>query len=839
MGILIGRDREQQRSLKLLDDSQLTPGARRLIQLDGAIGVGKSSLLAYTLAHRSNPMFLVHGDRLSTDGPLTAHRAMIEQLLGAELETLLAEITPLLLAVRCAEALGDDPVLIAVDDAQWLDPISDAFLTQLILTPTAAPLTIVLVHRSEYEPTALIRAARQRGARHEHFTLESLSDEAISRLVDHLKPEQISEVVRVAQGNPLFARTAEAGFNRYPNASRIDEVFRLEEGSRSAVLNAAITADIAALSAPARTVLQTMAILGPGEQADLICDITSFNHDICEEAVAELAEHGLLTPNPHENLHPVVRYSAYSSASNEWKIHVHRQAAQRAGSEVLKQAEHLGRIGEQLTSAEVEVLLEAANIAIGTHPQAVQRWLSDIPKPHRSETSELFQARAEILTGQNALATQRLRKLLAEAPSAEVRIQLANALRIHGDLEEARALLTDHDHFHDPDVLREAIDVLGLLNGKVPESLVDALANLPGTENRISALIYRTMYRLSAGEVPEARKIFREVPGWILSASKPVLRTMLHVVACAVWCAYMLDEYRAGAQIADRGLKLAQRFGQADVTANLGAGLAFNCVQLAQLPEVEDAASRAIDDAQRYGPAGVEAMARAALLIAAQASADQSLLRQRYHELKSSDLPAFSWWRRAVLTTLARASALLGEPEPAPELLTAPQDAMAPLRYADAALVSAVMGQPEAAMQLLDDGVAIADEQQARGQRAMLDVTRAELLLHAGRIETSQHLFMAALEQFQRLGMALQSSRARAGLARLRRRTSERGNALKSLTKREREIARKIAAGATNQQIADRLNISRRTVEHHAANIMRKLGVPSRHAITAILHESS
>ncbi|MFJ9390439.1 ATP-binding protein [Nocardioides sp. NPDC101246] len=53
------------------------------------------------------------------------------------------------------------------------------------------------------------------------------------------------------------------------------------------------------------------------------------------------------------------------------------------------------------------------------------------------------------------------------------------------------------------------------------------------------------------------------------------------------------------------------------------------------------------------------------------------------------------------------------------------------------------------------------------------------------------------------------------------------------LTRRETEVAVLVAEGLTNQQIADRLVISIRTAEAHVENILRKLGVDSRHAITA------
>lgn len=51
-----------------------------------------------------------------------------------------------------------------------------------------------------------------------------------------------------------------------------------------------------------------------------------------------------------------------------------------------------------------------------------------------------------------------------------------------------------------------------------------------------------------------------------------------------------------------------------------------------------------------------------------------------------------------------------------------------------------------------------------------------------------------------------------------------------SLTRREVEVLRLMAAGLTDREIAERLFISRRTASHHAAAILDKLGVPSRRA---------
>jgi DNA-binding CsgD family transcriptional regulator len=54
------------------------------------------------------------------------------------------------------------------------------------------------------------------------------------------------------------------------------------------------------------------------------------------------------------------------------------------------------------------------------------------------------------------------------------------------------------------------------------------------------------------------------------------------------------------------------------------------------------------------------------------------------------------------------------------------------------------------------------------------------------------------------------------------------GDGLSSLSEREREVARLVAEGNSNREIADRLVVSPKTVERHVTNILAKLGVRNR-----------
>ena len=48
------------------------------------------------------------------------------------------------------------------------------------------------------------------------------------------------------------------------------------------------------------------------------------------------------------------------------------------------------------------------------------------------------------------------------------------------------------------------------------------------------------------------------------------------------------------------------------------------------------------------------------------------------------------------------------------------------------------------------------------------------------------------------------------------------------LTEREQEVLRLLALGHTNAEVGQKLHLSRRTVETHRSNIMKKLGLQNR-----------
>jgi DNA-binding NarL/FixJ family response regulator len=109
--------------------------------------------------------------------------------------------------------------------------------------------------------------------------------------------------------------------------------------------------------------------------------------------------------------------------------------------------------------------------------------------------------------------------------------------------------------------------------------------------------------------------------------------------------------------------------------------------------------------------------------------------------------------------------------------------------------------------------------------RARLELARA---LAARSPEVAVAEAKAALEDFERLEAARHADAAAALLRSLGApvRTGPKG--IGALTRREAEVLRLIGAGLSNPEIADRLYITRKTVEHHVGNVLAKLGLRNR-----------
>jgi DNA-binding CsgD family transcriptional regulator len=114
-----------------------------------------------------------------------------------------------------------------------------------------------------------------------------------------------------------------------------------------------------------------------------------------------------------------------------------------------------------------------------------------------------------------------------------------------------------------------------------------------------------------------------------------------------------------------------------------------------------------------------------------------------------------------------------------------------------------------------------------------LERGRTKLLLAHALAEDGREIAIAearaALEGFEELGAARDADAAAAFLRSLGVKAARSGpREIGVLTKREREVLELLGEGLSNPEIAERLYLSRKTVQHHVARVLSKLELRGR-----------
>ncbi len=138
----------------------------------------------------------------------------------------------------------------------------------------------------------------------------------------------------------------------------------------------------------------------------------------------------------------------------------------------------------------------------------------------------------------------------------------------------------------------------------------------------------------------------------------------------------------------------------------------------------------------------------------------------------------------------------------------------------------AALGETDGAVASLEQALAVFVRLELPLERAR---TRLLLARTLGDRDAAVREARAALDDFERLGALHDADEAAALLRSLGVKAARSGprNAA-ALTKREREVLELLAEGLSNRELAERLFLARKTVEHHVRSVLRKLGLRSR-----------
>jgi DNA-binding CsgD family transcriptional regulator len=152
----------------------------------------------------------------------------------------------------------------------------------------------------------------------------------------------------------------------------------------------------------------------------------------------------------------------------------------------------------------------------------------------------------------------------------------------------------------------------------------------------------------------------------------------------------------------------------------------------------------------------------------------------------------------------------------------------------------ALLSHGDAADSLYRDAIARLGRTRARVEHARAHLLYGEWLRREGRRVDARDQLRTALEMFARIGAEAFALRAEGELLatgeRVRKRSAE---TREQLTAQEVQIARLARDGLSNHDIAERLFISRGTVEYHLHKVFTKLGISSRSELQTRLPEEA
>jgi DNA-binding CsgD family transcriptional regulator len=332
---------------------------------------------------------------------------------------------------------SNDPTVIVIDDAQWLDHASRRAL-EFVARRLPPRVGIVVAHRpvsGKGRSLDLVRALSPHAV--EHLVLGPLSLTALNELIQSRVRLKLSRplLVRLAEasdGNPLFALeiagalarrlTLPAPDDPLPVPRTLhdllsDRVDRLSAGARMAASAAA------ALSRPTAETLETAF----GSELDV------------EAAVLELEEVGLLLSD-HDRLwfsHPLLASTLYGSLPVARRRELHRRLAETA-ADPEERARHLAR-AQRVPDEGAAMMIEAA-AALATRrgaPEAAAELYAAACRLTPEERSEdlarrmLGGAQALVLAGDLDAARSRATRVLASGRAPSIR---ARALLLLGDI---------------------------------------------------------------------------------------------------------------------------------------------------------------------------------------------------------------------------------------------------------------------------------------------------------------------------------------------------------------------------------------------------------------------
>ncbi|CAN3129828.1 AAA family ATPase [Mycobacterium sp. smrl_JER01] len=257
--------------------------------------------------------------------------------------------------VNAATSARTQPLLVILEDAHWIDAVSESMITDFLTVTPGSPTTVLITSRPEYGgPLRHGHGARE-------LVLAPLADSDIADLLEDLlgSDASLGELPAVvadrARGNPFFAEemVRELVQRGVLTGARGNYVCDTDaaEVHVPATVQAAIEARMDRLSPSARRTLNAASVIGDRFGTDMLTALG------IEPAVDELLGVDLIDqirftpPAQYAFRHPLIRAVAYESQLKTTRAEVHRRLAAVIAGAATSEDEHAAAIAEHLHAA--------------------------------------------------------------------------------------------------------------------------------------------------------------------------------------------------------------------------------------------------------------------------------------------------------------------------------------------------------------------------------------------------------------------------------------------------------------------------------------------------------
>ena len=807
---------------------------------------------------------------------------------AAERQFRVAETLLELLDELCARGTA----VLAFEDLHWADPATIAVLARVATNLDRLPAALLVTARPEPrrpELERLLGLLAARGAT--AVRVGPLDDRAcvalLGRLVGSDPGPRLVALARGAAGNPLFVGELVAALVADGSLRRAD----IAVAEQAPSLPVTILHRLSFLPPDVLELLGLASVLGAGFAADDLSLLTGRPVSDLVPALraARRAEAVVEQGDRLAFRHELIRDALYHDMPLTVRRGLHRELAQAlraAGEPPERVVEHLLRAAAPGDERAIGELVDAARDLVGRNPGGAadlyRRAIALSAEPD-ARRFELLPELAEALVSAGVLAEgeeacrEALRHDLDADLAARLRLQLVMLLMRRGRVGEAAAEgeaglgqpgVADRDRARLKAWVAMSRVFAGDLAGAVPEAQA-VLAAADDPPARALATNTLAIAADAGGRFAEAAELIAPSVRWAEEARTREAHDARPHMIYGLMLARLdrLDDASASIQ---RGRRAAEALGFADalpVYHYQAALVAFSRGQLDdalaelatrdRLAEQTDigwhlsaeslralialhrddlqAAERHVDAAEREAAAGAPPFGTDLMVLA------RALLHEAAGDARpglaalAATFAAAPTFQPAIGPELARLAVAAGEPAAAagvPEALQRIADANPGARGLEAGALRA-RGLLErdapallAARELmLGTGRTLESARTAEDAAAALD-GGLELLADA----REAYERAGAVRDVARVEAAQRARGVRRGVGGPRRRPS---SGWEALTETELKVVRLVAERLTNPEIAERMFISRRTVQTHVSHALAKLGVDSRRALAA------